>query len=205
LQFCSRSNVSKLFVVLSYVVSLRGPEGFLLDLKDLNQYWKRSTEYVTIALFRRLKGEHHDLQHLIPCSNITSSGINVKAIITNHLQVKEQSGFVDGPVISNHEGVILSVKLVDDMIHTLLIDLFHHDSNLFPPSIDTIQKISTSYQCFRTFRATEMGISTNDVNTVNRWQDNQHGKRKKVANNMHQHYTQIDLLIKPFLRYTSQM
>jgi len=199
------------YVVSSYVVSFRGPEGFLLDLEGLNQHWNRSTEYVTIALLGRLKGEQHDLQHLIPCSNTTASGINVRAVISNHLQIKEQSGLVDGPAISNHEGIILSVKLVDDMIHALLIDIFHHDSNLFPPSIDTIQKIPTSYQCFRTFRrtsatrATEMGISSNDTNTVNRWQDNQEGKRKKSAKSMHQHYTQIDLLIKPFLRYTSQM
>ena len=199
------------YIVISYVVSLRGPEGFLLDLDGLIEHWNRSDNYVTIALLGRLKGEHHDLKHLIPCANTTSSHINVRAVIRNHLQIKEHSGFVDGPAISNHQGIIFSAKLVDDTVQSLLTDIFHRDSNLFPPSIDSVQKISTSYQCFRSFRRTsatraaEVGISTTDVNIVNRWQENDHPKRKKGANSMHQHYTEFDLLIKPFLRYTSQM
>jgi len=199
------------YIVISYVVSLRGPEGFLLDLDGLVEHWNRSEAYVTLALLGRLKGEQHDLQHLIPCANITASRINVRAVIKNHLQIKEHSGFTDGPAISNHRGIILSVKLVDDTVHSLLIDIFHQDSNMFPPLIDSIEKISTSYQCFRTFRRTsatraaEVGIPTSDVNIVNRWQDEKHPKGKKVAKSMHQHYTQFDLFIKPFLRYTSQM
>jgi len=199
------------YVVVSYVISLRGPEGFLLDLKGLNQFWDRSESYVTIALLGRLKGEHHDLQHLIPCVNYTSSGIQVRKILGNHLRLKELAQTIDGPAISNREGKILTSKFVDDTVHELLNDIFQTSSNLFPPSIDTPEKITTSYQCFRSFRRTsatraaEMGVSTTDVNAINRWQETRSEKRKKSTSNMHQHYTQFDLLIKPFLRYTFQM
>jgi len=199
------------YVVVSYVTSLRGPEGFLLDLRGLNRHWNRSEEYVTIALLGRLKGEHHDLQHLIPCANVTASGINVRTTISNHMRIKELASLDTGPAISTREGKLLTTKLVDDIIHELLSDIFLVDSSLFPPSVDSVAKISTSYQCFRSFRrssatrATEMGISSTDTNTINRWLEKKDESRKKAAANMHQHYTQFDLLIKPFLRYTSQM
>jgi hypothetical protein len=38
------------FVTISYVVSLRGTEGFLLDLRAMNKYWTTCTEYTMIAL-----------------------------------------------------------------------------------------------------------------------------------------------------------
>jgi len=199
------------YVVISYVLSLRGPEGFLLDLRGLHQHWDRSADYVTIALLGRLKGEHHDLLHLIPCSNSTSSGIQVRKIVKNHLRIKELTSAFEGPAISNKEGKIYPTKLVDDTVHELLIDIFQNSANLFPPSIDSPEKIFTSYQCFRTFRrtsatrATEMGISTPDVNAINKWQETGSEKKKKQTSNMHQHYTQFDLLIEPFLRYTFQM
>jgi len=199
------------YVAISYVISLRGPEGFLLDLKGLHQFWDRSEDYVTIALLGRLKGEHHDLQHLIPCSNSTTSGIPIRQIVRDHLRLKELSGFIDGPAISNLGGQLLTTKLVDDTVHELLMDIFHTSSNLFPPSIDDPEKILSSYQCFRTFRRTsatraaEMGISTSDVNIINKWNETRSEKQKKKSTNMHQHYTQFDLLIKPFLRYTSKM
>ena len=183
----------------------------MLDLKGLNSHWDRSNNYVTIALLGRLKGEQHDLQHLIPCSNSTLSGINIRSTIQAHLELKRQAQLIDGPAISNHEGILLSTKYVDDTVHELLNDIFQSDHSLFPPSIDSPEKISYSYQCFRSFRrtsatrATEVGISTNDANTISRWQEGQNKKAKKSSSSMRQHYTQFDLLIKPFLRYTSQM
>ena len=200
-----------LYVTVSYTVSLRGPEGFLLDLKGLFSHWNRTDHYVTIALLGRLKGEQHDLQHLIPCVNKTSSGISVRSVVNNHLQLKEQAQLFEGPAISNHEGILLTTKYVDDTIHELLIDIFYSHQSLFPPSINSPEKIQSSYQCFRSFRrtsatrASEMGVSTTDVNTINRWQDEKEAKGRKPSSSMHQHYTQFDLLIKPFLRYTFQM
>jgi len=199
------------YVAVSYVISLRGPEGFLLDLKGLNHFWDRSDEYVTIVLLGRLKGEQHDLQHLIPCANETSTGIPIRKLIKNHLRLKELSSLVEGPAISSREEKLLTPKFVDDTIHELLTDIFQSSSNLFPPSIDDPEKILSSYQCFRTFRrtsatrATEMGIATPDVNAINKWQETRSEKGKKKTSNMYQHYTQFDLLIKPFLRYTFQM
>ena len=47
------------YVTVTYILSLRGAEGFLLDLKGLNKYWKRSNDnYTIIPLLGKFKGGH---------------------------------------------------------------------------------------------------------------------------------------------------
>ena len=56
------------YVVVSYVISLRGNEDFLLDLEGLNENWKRNdNSYFIILLLRKIKYENIDWRHLIPC------------------------------------------------------------------------------------------------------------------------------------------
>jgi len=199
------------YTSVSYVVSLRGPEGFLLDLSGLNQYWNHSKDYTVIALLGRIKGEHHDLSHLIPCANVTSSGINLKNILKRLLNEKARLGFTIGPAISDANGKLYSSKSIDDMLHEALTNIFHNNASLFPIQVDKEEKIYTSYQCFRTFRRTsdtraiEEGVSTTDINIVNRWKATEDAKGKKPSHSMHLHYAQLELLVEPFLRYTSKM
>jgi len=199
------------YIIVSYVISLRGPEGFLLDLEGLNKHLNYSSEYSVITLRGRLKGEQNDSDHLIPCSNVTSSGINVKGVLNRLIEFKRSANQIHGPAISNCEGKILSAKLVDDIIHESLIEILETAPDLFPPTIVSSEKILTSYQCFRTFRrtsatrATEQGVSSSDTDVVNRWKTNEGAKGKRPNVSMRQHYTQLDLLLQPFLRYTRAM
>jgi len=199
------------YVIISYVISLRGCEGFLIDLKGLRKYKDKTSSYCIIALLGRVKGEIHDLTHLIPCANLTKSGLNVRATINRLIELKETSNLRDGPAISTVEGVVLTSKMVDDILHEVLIDIFLESNNSFPPQIDTPEKIRNGYQCFRSFRrssatrATEQGVLTPDVDVVNRWKTEENSKGKRPNVGMRQHYTQLDLLVEPFLRYTSAM
>jgi hypothetical protein len=60
------------FVVVCYKVSLRGCEGFLLDLAGLIQkFTARGNIYVVIALLGKIKGELDDRAHLLPCVPVT--------------------------------------------------------------------------------------------------------------------------------------
>ena len=199
------------YITTSYIISLRGPEGFLLDLRGLNENWNSSNNYIVVSLIGRLKGERHDLTHLVPCVKVTSSGINFYEILKNHIFIKAQLNFTSGPAISDMNGRLLSAKIVDDVLHEELTNIFHDKPNLFPPKIDTAEKIPFNYQCFRTFRrtsttrATEMKVSETDVNIVNRWKLRSDDKSKKPKSGMHQHYTELSLLVGPFLRYTKKM
>ena len=66
------------YVVVTYVISLRGSEGFLLYLKVLRGMKDRATNnHIWLALRGKLKGEKEDSLHVVLCTPITSSGIKV--------------------------------------------------------------------------------------------------------------------------------
>ena len=51
-----------------------------------------------------------------------------------------------------------------------------------------------------------MKVATSDIETVNRWSEEQRAKTgNKVSMPMRQHCAQPQLLVEPFVRYTSAM
>ena len=54
------------YVVVYYTISLRGIDGFLLDLAGLNKYWKEDRDHLIIAHLGKVKGESVYLAHLVP-------------------------------------------------------------------------------------------------------------------------------------------
>ena len=201
------------YSVLSYVLSLRGAEGFLLDLECTRRNRERRTErYFWVTLLGRLKGEHLDRQHHIPCTLVTSSGIRVEKVVERLVKEKELLGWVQGPAISNAKGEMFNASDLDSMLHELLDDLFERNKNIFPPDIKTKEDLIESYHCFRSFRrasdtrAMEKKVSVTDIEIVNRWGQEQRSKsNSKIHMPMRQHYAQPELLIEPFVRYTTAM
>jgi len=200
------------YITIAYVLSLRGPEGFLLDLEGLNKYSSNeNNDYFIIALLGRVKGEHHDLAHLIPCTPITKSGINVKGIVERLRFEKEKRGFVNGPGISDVNGKVWNSALINDKLQEVLAEIFDNHQNLFPANIITRDQITEKYQCFRSFRrgsdtrAIDQKIDDKDIDVVNRWRTVEEAQGKRPNRSMKHHYAQLDQLIKPFLRYTREM
>ena len=152
-----------------------------------------------------------DRYHLIPCANKTGSGINVKAIVKRVIHEKSLRGIKNGPLISDDNGIMLSLQQMDRMMHGILEELLISDRSLFPPDIDSSSKIIDVYHCYRTFRKTsntralEMGVSETDINIVNRWRKNEKSKTGKLNLPMVHHYAQPELLIAPFKRYMSKL
>ena len=143
------------YAVVCYVTSLRGVEGFLLDLDGLNRYWEPDRkDYIVIALLGKIKGESNDAAHLIPCVPITSSGINTREIIGRLIKEKAVLGFKNGPAISNDVGKLMESSEIDETLVELLLSCYQEDKNFFPADMDTEEKLRESYQCFFIFRRT---------------------------------------------------
>ena len=53
------------YFCVCFVLSLRSPEGLMLDLEGLLQYDDPTSDDVIIPLLGRFKGEHHAKQHLM--------------------------------------------------------------------------------------------------------------------------------------------
>ena len=91
------------YITISYVISLRGSEGFLLDLKVLREINLNSNQsFLWLSLLGKLKGEAISKQHHILCVNVTSSGIDVKTRIFRLMKKKlvssraQQSQILEG-------------------------------------------------------------------------------------------------------------
>ena len=64
------------YIVVFYVLSLRGNEGLMLDLKGLRKNWRPDRgDHIVISLWTRLKGKISIRDHMIPCINVTRSGV----------------------------------------------------------------------------------------------------------------------------------
>ena len=87
-------------MVISYFLSLRGNEGFLLEIEGIWDNTDRNTEsYFWVSLSGKLKGEEVDQQHNIPCSRFTSCGIKVERIMWRLIKQKERMGIIRRPAI----------------------------------------------------------------------------------------------------------
>ena len=113
------------YVVVTYVVSLRGNEGFLLDSEGLHRHWnKRNGDYFFLALWGKVKGESNDVSRVLPCVSTTSSKIPVFKMVERLVAEKIRYGFVDGPAISDISGNSFSVKDIDHMLINSLVRIY---------------------------------------------------------------------------------
>jgi hypothetical protein len=193
-------------------LSLRGTEGFLLDIDGLRRHRQPiDSDHAIIALLGNIKGEHHDLAHLVPCVTKTGSGIDVQRSLEQLIDLKESQGFKDGPAISNVSDQLYKTRDIDDCFQEVLEDLYATQHELFPSHILNGQMIRERYQAFRTYRkssdsrALAMRVSPNDVDVVNRWQAVERAKGTRPGQSMRQYYAAVHLLKPSFLRYTITM
>ena len=206
--------VAHSFIVIGYVISLRGPEGFLLDLEGLNQFWRRKKEgqsYVYICLKGKVKGEIDARCHVIPSVNETSSGINVKQSVFRLITLKKTQGFTEGPAISDSLGNLLDTHTINDCLIGVLEEIYHLNPEFFPPKVHNIGEIKEKFHIYRSLRrssdsrALDKQVATNDINLVNRWAETERSKGSRPAREMKYHYADISLILQPFLRYTGAM
>jgi hypothetical protein len=197
------------YVVVCYTISLRGCEGFLLDLAGLNQkFLAGGDKYIVIALLGKIKGESGDRAHLLPCVPVTSSGIDVKASLLRLMEFKRNQGYTDGPAISDVNDRVLSHRALNDSLLEVLKDLFDSHRKLFPASIldkETLRKRIQVYRMLRRTsdtRALEQKVGQTDIDVVNHWKALERADGNRPHRPMRQHYAELELLIGPFLRYT---
>ncbi len=201
------------YFVVCYVLSLRGPEGFLFDIAATRETLDyKQDSLVAIALWGRVKGESHERSHRFPSTNVTSSGLDVRGWVVEAISLCEKEGRCQGPMMTHLNGEIMTPKEVNETFHELLEDVWNKDLSLFPRAFqENVNLISERYSTFRSFRrgsdtrAVEMNVSKIDIEVVNRWsQKTKKNNRQKKGDMLH-HYADLEMLLGPFIRYTTAM
>ena len=199
------------YCTISYVLSLQGCEGLLLDIEGLRKFWDPKRNYILIALLGKIKGETGDRSHLIPCVRKTESGIEVFRVVERLIMEKHNLGQFHGPGISNKRGTISSSWSFNGSLHEVLIDIFQALSQLFPPTIKSEQDIRKSYRVSRTLKITSetqalnMHVRLSLVNLVNKWKMKERANGAQTRSAMYIHYSEIEHLLEPFMTYTRNM
>lgn len=199
------------YFCVCFVVSLRSPEGLLCDLEGVLDHFDDSRSYVIIALLGKVKGEHHSRQHLMPCVNVTSSGIKVKVWIKRVLAVHALKGRNVGPMFVNADGLQSTTAELNDLFLEVLTELYDVHRNHFEVDIRTAADLQDKYNVFRSFRrgsesrAVAKGVSEADRYVVHRWKRKEASGNNKISLPIDQMYVDISLVKDAFLRYTQAM
>jgi hypothetical protein len=206
------------YFAISYVISLRGPEGLLLDLEGLRKHFNSHfgddgspEKHVVIALLGQVKGEHNERQHLIPSVNETNSGIQVRRWLRRTVAANYAEGRVTGPAFCDEKGVVLTTRNMNGMLHEMLEEIRVEHKTLFLGDILSRADIEEKYNVYRSFRrgsdsrAIAMGISHLDIDVVNRWTKKEAAGTSRVSHKMRHHYADVVILLPAFERYTKVM
>jgi hypothetical protein len=102
------------YLAASYVTSLRGPEGRLLDLEGMWSQRNLSPGSTVIALQGKVKGETAVRAQLLPCVHVTSSRADLRMWMDLCLLENQEEGRTGGPAISNKEGFVMSAADIDE-------------------------------------------------------------------------------------------
>ena len=115
-----------------------------------------------------------------------------------------------GPSITYWEGNILSMSVMDNMLHKFLIRLYERGES-FPRKIKSVDGIIEGFSVFRslrrvsTTRAMNQNVSSNGIGIINSWKPDEVSKGKRLGGPTRQHYAEFSLLKGTFLRYTHAM
>ena len=130
------------YLSISYVLSLRGNEGFMMDIKELLKNRPLKKGLVWIILSGILKGESVPMLHQLRSVPTTDSGVEVKLWRDRLIFVHEQAGRVEGPAICDKDGYLLSFSAMNELFWQVLEEIFIKDPHLFPKDIVSIEDIS---------------------------------------------------------------
>ena len=98
------------YLVVSYVSSLRGCEGFMMERSDLVKHIDRGKQdpdlpHVVVPLLGQFKGETGERCHLLMMVNTTESGIEVRKRMERVVQLLIKEGCTSvGPVMCEADG-----------------------------------------------------------------------------------------------------
>jgi hypothetical protein len=197
------------YSVTSYAASLRGNEGFLLDLFGLRQHIMKGKldaqdPHVVAPLLGRLKGEDGERYHMLLLASQTASGLKVRHWLEQLVLIRERQGLFHGPAFCDDSGEVVQKLVYEEVFYDLLQEIQDQRPDLIGPKVD----IEGDYGFFRSFRrgattrAREMGVTETDIDLINRWRKVERAEGMEPNMPVRDHYTEVVQLKSSWLRFS---
>lgn len=197
------------YSVVAFCGSFRGNEVFLVDLLGLRRYLRElnKEKYVIVPLLGRFKGEAHTRYHLAPMAAETNSGLQVKVWLLRLVEVREAAYQLQGPAFQTKDGNILSSQEMEGAIAERLQIVKHTRPGVIPAEIDCYENfgISRSFRRGATSAARARGVMDRQVELVNRWRKFEGAKGRRPVLPMHEHYSDIQVLIPEMIKFSQAL
>jgi hypothetical protein len=117
------------YSALCFCGSLRGNEGFLLDLYGLRLYLNEGKNpndpraHVVAPLLGRFKNEIGERYHLILLAPLTKSGIQTRYWLEELVNARFREGRTRGPAFCDDKGHVTYSSLYEPRFHEVLIEV----------------------------------------------------------------------------------
>ena len=201
------------YLVVCFCASLRGNEGFMMDLSPIREHLHcgikdpDGLEHVVVCLLGRFKGETNTRWHMILLAAQTASGLNPRYWLEKLVASKAELGVTSGPAISDTEGVILPNSKIEEEFHTQLEWVQSHKPDLIPESINVRKAYGLFRSCRKGWvaRAKNVNISESDTDSFNRWRKVERAKGLRPNLPMREHYAEIKLMKRALLRCSTPL
>ena len=200
------------YLLITFTCSLRGNEGFMMDLYGLISHIKdgRSdvvTPHVVIPLLGRFKNEVGERLHLMLSVNETKSGFQVRMWVERFLRILMNEGKRDGPVMCNEDGFLTESGRVNREFREQLAIVQSTRPDLIKPNLDVFDL----YNIRRSLRRGSSSIVRRErvdqdiIDLVNRWSVSENSRGKSRGYSMRDYYTEIRLVLHTILPYSAAL
>jgi hypothetical protein len=197
------------YSVLTYASSLRGNEGFLLDLFGLRTHIDKGKHdtthpHVVATLLGRLKGEEGERYHMLLMASETASGLEVRKWLERLVDLREGQGKFHGPAFDDGNGQVILSGVYETVFHDLLREIQEDRPDLISAEVE----VGEVYGFYRSLRrgvttwARECGVSEGDIDLINRWRKIEEARGRKPGLSIRDHYTEVVQLKSSKLRFS---
>lgn len=205
------------FLLLGFVLSLRGNEGFMVETHGLVSHLHYGLDsdldeedeisFIIIPLLGRFKNEEGERWHLMMSASTTGSGFEVRKWVEQLAEILVTEGHISGPAFCHENGKSIRAFEIDEEFHDQLEKIQIEKPHLIESKLDVREwfSIHRSLRRGSTARADELDISETVTNLHNRWRSTEYLKGNRTTSSMRQYYTSLRLTRKVRLKYTRNL
>jgi hypothetical protein len=138
-------------------------------------------------------------------ASVTDSGLKIRFWVEALVEVREKQGRFHGPAFCKDDtGKPARARDYELYIMDALAEIQSDHPELIGPEIDVYEDIGVSRTLRRTAatRAQEAGVSSPDIDRMNRWRSIENAAGRNANLRMRDHYADIRLLVKGLLRFS---
>jgi hypothetical protein len=137
----------------------------------------------------------------------TDSGLEVRIWINRLVQVKEEAGRLQGPAFQDRLGNVISSRQIESRITDQLQLIKDTQPGIIPPDVDCYEDfgISRSFRRGATSAARTRGVNDKQVELINRWRKFEGAKGRHPSLPMHEHYSDIEVLIPELVKFSQAL